>query len=336
MIGGMHAWEVDGGVLRWSPVALPGPGANDTLIRVALAGVCGSDVAKLTKQVIPTPPGRPWRPGHEIVGWDLRSGSDEHLVAVNALVPCDACVRCRAGEINLCSSLRMVGWHLPGGFASHVVVPRKNAVALPSGLDGGTAILADPMAVAVHGIRCALGEAGGRLGVIGSGALATASAEFAASLGWRTVLLVRHPEKLAGIASVLESDVQPLSSVRPHEFDAVVDAAGGVDDTPIVAALDAVRDGGVIVVQTAYYPGVRLSRDLREPIRRSLTIIGSFAFCRRRGRDDFVDGLAFLASGAGWAEPFVAGRYALADLPRALVELRGPSKTRPAKAVLSG
>jgi threonine dehydrogenase-like Zn-dependent dehydrogenase len=87
-------------------------------------------------------------------------------------------------------------------------------------------------------------------------------------------------------------------------------------------------------VQTAYYPGVRLSRDLRELMRRSLTVVGSFTFCRRHGRDDFAEGLGFLARNAGWAKPFIDNRYALADLPRALAALAAPGGARPAKVVL--
>jgi threonine dehydrogenase-like Zn-dependent dehydrogenase len=331
----MEAWEVREGMLRWTHVAQPKPRSDETVIQVTSAGVCGSDVAKLTKSVIPTPAGRLWRPGHEIVGWNVGRDGERRLVVVNALVPCGECSRCRAGEINVCPGLRIVGWHLPGGFAPYVVVPRHNVVELPPGLDEETAVLADPMAVAVHGIRCGLGEPAGRLAVIGAGPLGTATAAYAAAIGWRTDILAREPAKLTGVADIWGASLRPLRSVRAGEFDAVVDAAGGADDSPFVAALDAVRDGGTIVVQTSYHPGVRLTRDLREPVRRALTVVGSFTFCRSCGRDDFTDGLAFLAGDSGWAKPFVGNRYPLADLPQALADLRMSTGVRPAKVVLA-
>jgi threonine dehydrogenase-like Zn-dependent dehydrogenase len=234
----------------------------------------------------------------------------------------------------VCPNVQMVGWHLPGGFAPYVAVPRTNVVQLPAGLDESIAVLAEPLAVAVHGVRCGLGQPAGRLGVVGAGTLATSTAAYAASRGWSTDLLVRDPARFAGRADHLAAEVRPLDSVKPKEYDAVVDAAGGADDTSFAAALDSVRDGGTIVVQTAYYPGVRLSRDLREPIRRALTIVGSFSFCRSGGTDDFTEALAFLAKDSGWTGPFVGRRYALAELPLALEELRSPSPHRPAKAVL--
>src|SRR5690348_15901318 len=77
----MRAWEVNDGTLDWSQVADPQPGTDEAAVRVLSAGVCASDVARLTKPVIPSPPGRAWRPGHEIVGQ-----VDGHAVAVNPLV----------------------------------------------------------------------------------------------------------------------------------------------------------------------------------------------------------------------------------------------------------
>ena len=330
----MCAWEVERGRLEWVDRELPTAGADDALIRVTSAGVCGSDVAKLTKAVIPTPPGQPWRPGHEIVGWSTAPDGRTHLAAVNALVPCGKCARCRDGDINVCPSLRMIGWHLPGGFAPYVAAPRPNVVELPTQLDEAIAVLADPMAVAVHGIRCGLGGNTGRLAVIGGGALGAASAAYAASRGWQVEVLVRDPARVAVISDTLGIPVRSLASAPAGEFDAVIDAAGGVDDSPFLVAMDVVRDGGTVVVQTSYYPGVRLSRDLREPIRRGLRIVGSFTFCRRNG-DDFTNALAFLASNNNWAKSFVGHRYALADLPRALTDLRASTSQRPAKVVLA-
>lgn len=54
--------------------------------------------------------------------------------------------------------LRTVDWHLPDGSASHVSNPKRNIVELPPGLDEATAVLANPMAVAMHGVRCGLGR----------------------------------------------------------------------------------------------------------------------------------------------------------------------------------
>lgn len=325
----MQIWQVDpeDGQLRWTVADIPQPEPGQTIVRVASAGICGSDIAKLAKAVIPTPPGRPWRPGHEIAGWVAGIP-----VAVDPLVTCGVCERCITGRVNACPDLQMIGWHLPGGFAPYVAAPTANVVALPANLTEDVAVLAEPTAVAVHGVRCGL-RPGRTLAVIGSGALAVASAVYAASRGWKTELLVRNPAKLAD--ADLPVRVRPLELLPLRQYDAVVDAAGGADDSAFTAALDAVVDHGQVVVQTAYHPGVKLTCDLRDIVRRGLTITSSFSFCRAVNSGDFVEALAFLAADHRWTTPFVGNRYWLQDLPRVLQELDAPSGVRPVKAVLT-
>jgi threonine dehydrogenase-like Zn-dependent dehydrogenase len=121
-----------------------------------------------------------------------------------------------------------------------------------------------------------------------------------------------------------------------RDFDVVVDAAGGRDDASLNTALNLVRDGGTVVVQTAYDPGVRLNRDLRPTFRRSLTIAGAFSYCHRSGRGDFAMALDILAGRPGWADPLTGARFALGDLPEALASVTGRRAHRPIKAVLTG
>lgn len=327
----MQVWQVSpDGRLNWTRVDEPQRRPGDSIVDVTVAGICGSDVAKLTKAVIPTPPGQPWQPGHEISGQ-----VDGIPVAVDPLVPCGACGRCDEGRINECPDLQMIGWHRPGGFAPKVTVPSMNIVELPEGLDEHVAVLAEPTAVAIHGVRCGLRRPRHRdsLAVVGSGTLAVASAAYATTRGWDTTLLARNPSKFTGVE--LPFRVRPLLYPLPDKYDAVIDAAGGADDTSFVHALDVVVDGGTIVAQTAYYPGVRLSRDLRDLIRRGLTIVGSFSFCCVTGNGDFNDALTFLARDDRWTSPFLAHPYPLDELPRALGELQAPPGLRPNKAVLT-
>ena len=51
-------------------------------------------------------------------------------VAVNPGVGCSRCQRCLSGWDNLCASYRLLGEHLPGGYAELVAVPAQNLVPL--------------------------------------------------------------------------------------------------------------------------------------------------------------------------------------------------------------
>ena len=322
-------WEVRDRTLRLTPVLAADIAGATSVVRVRYAGLCGSDVAKLA----PDWPGllpEPWRPGHEIVGVEANTG---RWVAIDPLVPCGICDRCSTGVIQLCPGLRRVGWDLPGGLADVIAVPSANLVPLPGLADPAHAVLADPMAVALHGVRCGLGAPVGRLGIIGSGVLAVCTAASALAAGWRVHLAVRDRQRAAALRRVLDAAVVATPEDLPT-CDAVVDAASGNTDRSMRQALAAVRDGGTVLAQTAYRPDVALSTPLRDVFCRSITVRGSFSYCRAGGRDDFRDAVGVLDAASGWPELLTRTQFRLADLPAALDALcSGP--TRPYRAVLA-
>jgi threonine dehydrogenase-like Zn-dependent dehydrogenase len=324
------AWEVHDRALRLVPASVTVDGSTTSLVQVRYSGVCGSDAAKLAPDwPDPLPDG--WRPGHEIVGSDARTGA---WVVVDPLVPCGTCDRCAVGSIQLCPGLRRIGWDLPGGFADTVAVPPASLVPVAGLADPAHGVLADALAVALHGVRCGLGPPTGRLGVIGSGVLAVCTAVCAKAVGWRVHQLVRDPDRAARLRQLFGITVVGRAAELPG-CEAVVDAASGGTDLPLRQALDAVRDGGTVLVQTAYRPGVTLTAPVREVFRRSVTVRGSFSYCRAGGRDDFRDALAMLAAARGWPDLLTRTRFRLEDLPAAVALLHAGGSRRPYRIVLT-
>jgi L-iditol 2-dehydrogenase len=308
----MKAWEIRNGMLGLHDVKEPHSSDGQTLIHVRHAGLCGSDLPKLLRPgdfALPDP----WRPGHEITGID----TDGRPVAIDPLIPCRTCTRCTDGTTHLCPDLRRIGWDLPGGFAEQVVVPATNARPLPDGLDLLTAVLADPAAVAVHGLRCNDLGPPGRLAIIGAGAVGLLTALYAHQQRWTVTVL--HRDGRAPCTPVIEAmpatflSIADLFPAKP--FDAVVDAATGTDPAPLEIAVRLVRDGGAVIVQNAYHPGVRLPVPLRNIFRRSIRLIGSFSYCRRQQPDDFTQALDLLCSHATQVGTLITQTARLADLP---------------------
>lgn len=308
----MKAWEVREGNLGWHDVPPIRPSAGETLIRVSHAGICGSDRPKLLHPHNFDLP-EPWRPGHEIVGVDTAG----RRVVIDPLLPCGACVRCTAGDTHLCPVLRRIGWDLPGGFAEQVVVPAPNVCRLHDSLSPLYATLADPAAVAIHGLRCnPLGHPA-RLAVIGAGAIGLLSALYAVHQGWEVTIV--HRERRPPHVNIAEAVPASFHSVSTlpdgNAFDVVVDTATGADSAALVAALRLVRAGGTVLVQNAYHPAVRLSTPLRDVFRRSVRLIGSFSYCRRSRPDDFALALELLREDANAVASLVSESGALTDLP---------------------
>jgi threonine dehydrogenase-like Zn-dependent dehydrogenase len=312
----MRAWRVSNGVFDLAEVPMPALAPGHRLVTVLHCGICGSDLAKLSASPIPTPPGNSWIPGHEIVGHTADNDAED-FVAIDPLVPCEDCVACESGRIQLCRDLRRLGWDLPGGFAQYVAVPERNLVHVSQSVDPAVLILADPLAVAIHGVRCGLGAEPARtLAVVGAGTIGICTAAYAASRGHSvTVYSSRRltGEPLFGYAELKSASIEQQPATR---YDAVVDAGRGGDDQPLRRSLGLVRDGGTILVQNAYLPGVRLAEDLRAVFCRSVRIVGSYSFCREYGEGDFVEAVRILTESPAWATELVSGQFDMADLGR--------------------
>jgi threonine dehydrogenase-like Zn-dependent dehydrogenase len=311
----MKAWEIRNGMLGLHDVEEPTPSDGQVLIHVRHAGLCGSDLPKLLCPGDFALP-EPWRPGHEITGTDTAG----RAIAIDPLVPCRTCTRCTDGTTHLCPDLRRIGWDLPGGFAEQVAVPVANARPLPDDLDLLTAVLADPAAVAVHGLRCNDLGPPGRLAIIGAGAVGLLTALYANQQRWTATVLHRHGRApYSPVVEAIPVTFQSIADLLPGEpFDAVVDAATGTDPAPLEIAVRLVRDGGAIIVQNAYHPGVRLPVPLRNMFRRSIRLIGSFSYCQRQQPDDFTQALDLLRSHATQAATLITQTARLADLPATL------------------
>lgn len=319
----MKAWEVHNGRLNLRDVSAPCPAVGEALIHVRCAGICGSDIPKLLSPgsfAIPDP----WRPGHEVVGTDPTG----RTVVVDPLVPCGACQHCGTGDCHLCAGLRRLGWDLPGGFAEQLVIPAANAHPAPIGNDPLHAVLADPVAVAIHGLRCNPVGPLERLAVIGAGTIGLLSALYADQEGWEVTVVHRDDrrptEALAKVMPcIFRSSAAALKAAR-GSFAVVIDAATGANPTPFDLALQLVRDGGTIIVQNAYHPGVRYAASLRDLFRRSIRVIGSFSHCRQQP-GDFVLALDLLGRHATQTAQLIAPAGELGDLPTVLSNHRARS-----------
>ena len=176
-------------------VATPAPGPGEVLIRVRAAGICHSD-AHYRSGRSPTHP-LPLTLGHEVsglveqVGGDVRRVKSRQRVCVHYLVTCGRCAECDRGREQFCAGGQMVGHHRPGGWAEYIVVPERNAVALPEPIpfEHG-AVLMCSSATALHALRRGRLMGGETVAVFGIGGLGMSAVQLARALGARRVYAV--------------------------------------------------------------------------------------------------------------------------------------------------
>ena len=135
----------------------PSIGINDVLIRVQMAGICGTDLhiyewdnwAKTTVQV-------PTVIGHEFVGEIVDVGSNVTdfrpgmIVSGEGHVVCGYCRNCLAGRRHLCAQIQGVGVNRAGAFAEYISLPMGNIWRHHNNVSLEIASIFDPFGNAVH------------------------------------------------------------------------------------------------------------------------------------------------------------------------------------------
>ncbi|MGW0583900.1 alcohol dehydrogenase catalytic domain-containing protein [Streptomyces sp. NPDC002920] len=171
--------------LRIEEMPEPEPGPGEVKIRVAYAGICGTDVheyfetPRATHEPNPlTGATLPQTLGHEFAGTVVACGEDVDRVTPGARVcvrpirTCGVCPRCTSGLSHLCTALAAIGVTSPGGgLAQYVVVPAGSVHPLPDGLSLEQGALVEPMAVALNAVERARVPTGGSALVTGAGAV---------------------------------------------------------------------------------------------------------------------------------------------------------------------
>lgn len=305
---------------------IPRPSPGEVRLAVRATGLCGTDVHLHQGEFGPV---YPLTPGHEVVGEIAELGdgvttlTTGQIVAVDNMVPCGSCPSCQRAQPGFCHFMRAFGHTAPGGFAEFMIAPETRCHPVDD-LDIDTAVLAEPVSCAIHGLDVLNAQTGsdvlllgaGPTGLIltqllrsgGSGRLTVASStafklELAAGYGADETVQARFTSDVASTA--------PLRKIAPDGFDIVIDATGSVD--AIAHGTGLLRDGGTMLVYGMTAEQALVPFRPYDIFRRELTIKGSFA--RSYGFDRAV---RMLRTGRVRAEGFVTHRFGLSEYGKAI------------------
>ena len=227
-------------------VPTPEPGPGEVRVRIRAAGMCHTELhfesGLLNLGVAPL------TMGHEIAGEIDRVGRgvDEARVGQRVLVyyyaGCGECEWCRAGQENLCGSLRAeYGFFNDGGYAEYIVVPDRNAVELPDGISlQDAAPIGCGVTTAVHACSLTGLEKGDVAVVYGVGAVGYGLIQVARLRGARVIGIGRSGEKLERARELGAGDV--INAADDPDVGAAVRRLTGGRGADVVFELVATSD----------------------------------------------------------------------------------------------
>lgn len=337
-------------------------GPGECLVRVEMAGICGTDVHLWLGQ-LPIP--LPVILGHETVGRIERLGSGlnkdwrgvpiamgDRITWASSMV-CGECIYCRlkrqptrclfrkAYGISYCADEAP---HLRGGYAQYILLRKGSAIfrladtlKTESVVGGGCALT-----TAVHGLERAPVNFGDAVVIQGAGPVGLAALALARHSGAETVVVIGAPDHRLQLARNFGADevvsIEAVPDVsRRREF--VLDKTGGYGADLVIECtgypatvpegMELCRDGATYLVLGQYADAGNVEMNPHTITRKQLRIIGSWAFEARH-----VDlALRFLKD-AHWGEVFASGVSHRFPLEQANEALQTARHHRSAKAVI--
>jgi D-arabinitol dehydrogenase (NADP+) len=330
------------GSFTLADIPTPVPGERDVLLRVLVAGVCGTDLHLHDGEFGPT---YPLIPGHEIVGEivELGSGIDApglglsvgDRVTFDNTAACGHCDECRRARPAFCRHLLAQGVNAPGGFAEYVVASADRCFVV-NDLDPEVAVFAEPTACVVHGLDVLALTPGADVLLFGAGPTGLLLAQLLRASGAGRVTVAaptaakldlasrQGADRVMQVARGSDSTADLLALTGGVGFDVVIDATGAV---PVLShAIELTRTGGTVFVYGMTSETAELPILPYEVFRRELTIKGSFA-----QQFSFDRALAALRVGRIDTTDMITHRFGLEDYADALAAV---ADSRCIKAVI--
>lgn len=264
-------------------VSIPEPSADEVVVRVHTAGICGSELSGyLGKNSLRVPP---LIMGHEFSGVVKQIGGRvSHFkkgdrVTANPLIFCNHCRHCLKGSHQLCAERRLIGAHQAGAYAEYVRVPERNLHSLPDHVTLEQGALAEPFACGIHMIRLSGITSVDKLLIIGAGPIGLFALKAAQLFGLQDVVITDlNPDRLA-IAEEMGAVAVPTAealkqSVSESGFDAAIDAVGL--STTRQQCMEAVAAGGKVIFSGLHTDTSELP--VNSMIRQELLLYGVFGY----------------------------------------------------------
>jgi threonine dehydrogenase-like Zn-dependent dehydrogenase len=253
-------------------VPQPEPLAGEALVKVRLAGICGTDL-ELLKGYYPFN----GIPGHEFVGEIVKAPEEPHREGQRVVgeinLACGSCRSCLAARPTHCENRAVLGIKdRHGAFAEYLSLPLKNLIAVPETILDDAAVFTEPLAAALEIQEQIQVRSTDRVLVLGAGRLGQLIAQSLVPVDCDLTVAARYKNQQALLADRQIVWIE-AHTVRRQAFDIVIEATGSADG--LVLALRAVRPRGTIVLKSTHMGMENLQMNFSSVVVDEITLVGS-------------------------------------------------------------
>lgn len=234
----MKAFQVNAPLdYRLAEVEAPRAAPGEALVRVAFAGICGSDMHIIHGDNafvrFPRITGHEFAGVVEAVGEGVEDIAVGDRVCIDPVISCGHCYPCRIGRPNVCTALEVIGVHRDGGFEERVAVPAANLHHLPEHLGLDAAALVEPYTIAANVLDRMQPHPGDRLLVFGAGVIGLTILQMARAKGIEEVIVTDVIDERLAVAQ--ELGARHVLNGRDRDVEEAVLALTEGEGVPLIA-----------------------------------------------------------------------------------------------------
>lgn len=294
----------------------PTPNLGETLIKVRLAGICGTDLEMIQGYASYT-----GVLGHEFVGEVVESANKDLIgkrIVGEINAGCGKCQMCTTGLERHCAQRTVLGiYKRDGAFAQYLSLPEKNLHVIPDSISDEQAVFVEPLAAAFEIEEQLHIEKNSKIAVLGDGRLAQLIMRVLGINHPNITCFGRHAKKLQLAEKIGIKTKTIISPQVEHAFDVVIEATGS--ESGFLDAMRLAKPRGTVVLKSTMASKNKL--DLTPAIVNEITFVGS-----RCG--PFRPAIQALASGIITVDDLIDSVYPLDKLDDALDAARSSEKLK--------
>ncbi|MEN6453206.1 MAG: alcohol dehydrogenase catalytic domain-containing protein [Prolixibacteraceae bacterium] len=254
----------------WKETPDPEVKKGEALIRIQFASICGSDMHIFNGDFHPRTP-IPFIPGHEMGGIVVETGEGVEgfapgdKVAIDPIIWCGHCPACEQGHYPACTSLKLLGIDMDGGFCEYISVPSSMLYKAEKGVPDEHVALIEIYSVGFHANNRAGVKEGDTVVIWGAGRVGQVILQAARTKTQNTIFMVDVLDNRLAIASNCYTNVVTINATKENPVDVIkahtqnrgvdigfeaVGHAQAVPDVPnpIRGCIQAIRGAGTVCV----------------------------------------------------------------------------------------
>lgn len=256
--------------VEWKSVDIPEISGDEVLIKVGYACICGSDQHVFLGEFHPRT-NLPLIQGHEFAGTIVEAGPDVKnfkpgdRVAVDPIIWCGHCLACMRQHYPACSTLRLVGIDLNGGFSEFMKVPEKMLYRVTDKISDKHAALVEVLSIGFHACNRAKVCATDTIVIWGAGKVGQSILQAVRTKTQNSVIMVDILDERLAIAKTAYSNIHVVNAARINAVekikeltngegvDIAFEAVGHAKDlqgvvNPVRGCIQAIRGAGTVCV----------------------------------------------------------------------------------------